>query len=169
MEYGDKMSSVLDITYKKPEAFEGAVSGSFLGASASVGHSTKRFSQLHGFRFKTNSTLLSTLDTEGEYKPLFFDYQTYLTYKINSRWDVAFLGNISMQQLQIYSAIADDPLRQHFFGCPVHGLFRRERAGYFSNLFRSVHRQLSAVGVHRFVVVGIGIYDSGAGYLRYYG
>lgn len=71
VEYGDKMSSVLDITYKKPEAFEGAVSGSFLGASASVGHSTKRFSQLHGFRFKTNSTLLSTLDTEGEYKPLF--------------------------------------------------------------------------------------------------
>ena len=95
VEYGDKMSSVLDITYKKPEAFEGAVSGSFLGASASVGHSTKRFSQLHGFRFKTNSTLLSTLDTEGEYKPLFFDYQTYLTYKINSRWDIAFLGNIS--------------------------------------------------------------------------
>ena len=66
-----------------------------MGASASVGHSTKRFSQLHGFRFKTNSTLLSTLDTEGEYKPLFFDYQTYLTYKINSRWDIAFLGNIS--------------------------------------------------------------------------
>ena len=100
VEYGDKMSSVLDITYKKPEAFEGSVSGSFLGASASVGQSTRRFSQLHGFRFKTNSTLLSTLDTEGEYKPRFFDYQTYLTYKINSRWDVALLGNISSNNYQ---------------------------------------------------------------------
>ena len=100
VEYGDKMSSVLDITYKKPEAFEGSVSGSFLGASASVGHNTGRFSQLHGFRFKTNSTLLSTLDTEGEYKPRFFDYQTYLTYKINSRWDVALLGNISSNNYQ---------------------------------------------------------------------
>lgn len=95
VEYGDKMSSVLDITYKQPEKFEGSVSGSFLGASASVGHSTKKFSQLHGFRFKTNSTLLSTLDTEGEYKPMFFDYQTYLTYKFNPRWDISFLGNIS--------------------------------------------------------------------------
>ena len=95
VEYGDKMSSVLDITYKQPESFEGSVSGSFLGASASVGQRTKKFSQLHGFRFKTNSSLLSTLDTEGEYKPLFFDYQTYLTYRINPRWDIAFLGNIS--------------------------------------------------------------------------
>ncbi len=51
-EYGDKMSSVLDITYKQPEAFEGAVAASFLGASASVGQSTSKFSQLHGFRFK---------------------------------------------------------------------------------------------------------------------
>ncbi|MCD8288007.1 MAG: TonB-dependent receptor [Porphyromonadaceae bacterium] len=99
-EYGDKMSSVLDITYRQPESFEGSVSGSFLGVSASVGQKTKRFTQLHGFRFKTNSTLLSTLDTEGEYKPRFFDYQTYLTYKVNSRWDLAFLGNISSNNYQ---------------------------------------------------------------------
>lgn len=94
-EYGDKMSSVLDITYKQPTAFEGAVSASFLGASAMIGHSTKRFSQLHGFRYKTNSTLLSSLDTKGEYDPSFFDYQTYLTYKFTPNWNVSFLGNIS--------------------------------------------------------------------------
>ena len=94
-EYGDKMSSVLDITYKQPEAFEGAVSASFLGASAMIGHSTKRFSQLHGFRYKTNSTLLSSLDTKGEYDPSFFDYQTYLTYKFSPNWNISLLGSIS--------------------------------------------------------------------------
>lgn len=95
-EYGDKMSSVLDITYKKPKAFEGAVSGSFLGASAFVGQSTKNFSQLHGFRYKTNSSLLSSLDTKGEYDPSFFDYQTFLTYRFNTKWEASFLGNISV-------------------------------------------------------------------------
>ena len=94
-EYGDKMSSVLVIIYKQPEAFEGAVSASFLGASAMIGHSTKRFSQLHGFRYKTNSTLLSSLDTKGEYDPSFFDYQTYLTYKFSPNWNISLLGNIS--------------------------------------------------------------------------
>ncbi len=95
-EYGDKMSSVLDIMYKHPEAFEGSVSASFLGASASVGHSTKKFSQLHGIRYKTNSTLLSSLDTKGEYDPSFFDYQTYLTYKFHPKWEASLLGNISI-------------------------------------------------------------------------
>ena len=94
-EYGDKMSSVLDITSKQPESCEGAVSASFLGASAMIGHSTKRFSQLHGFRYKTNSTLLSSLDTKGEYDPSFFDYQTYLTYKFSPNWNISLLGNIS--------------------------------------------------------------------------
>ncbi|WP_370757207.1 TonB-dependent receptor [Coprobacter secundus] len=94
-EYGDKMSSVLDITYKQPEAFEGAVAASFLGASASVGQSTSKFSQLHGFRFKTNSTLLSSLDTKGEYKPSFFDYQTLIAYKFSPQWKLSFLGNVS--------------------------------------------------------------------------
>lgn len=94
-EYGDKMSSVLDITYKQPTAFEGAVSASFLGASAMIGHSTEKFSQMHGLRYKTNSTLLSSLDTKGEYDPSFFDYQTYLTYKFSPNLNVSFLGNIS--------------------------------------------------------------------------
>ncbi len=93
--YGDKMSSVLDITYKEPESFEGSVSASLLGASASVGQRTGRFTQLHGIRYKTNSTLLSSLDTDAEYNPAFFDYQTYLTYQFSESWKASFLGNIA--------------------------------------------------------------------------
>ncbi|MBP1639448.1 MAG: TonB-dependent receptor plug [Bacteroidetes bacterium] len=93
--YGDKMSSVLDITYKRPSTFEGSVSIGLLGASAYVGSSSRKFSQMHGLRYKSNSSLLGTLDTKGQYDPSFFDYQTYLTYAINSKLELSFLGNIS--------------------------------------------------------------------------
>ena len=74
--YGDKMSSVLDITYKKPKKFEAKASASLLGASAYVGFSTKKFSWSNGIRYKTNRYLLGTLETKGEYRPNFLDYQT---------------------------------------------------------------------------------------------
>lgn len=95
-EYGDKMSSVLDITYRQPEAFEGKVSGSMMGGDATIGHNTGRFSQLHGIRFKKNNSLLSTLESKGEYDPSYFDYQTNLRYEINDHWNISLLGNISM-------------------------------------------------------------------------
>lgn len=95
-EYGDKMSSVLDIAYREPEAFEGAVSLSLQGGSLSIGQSNKRFSQLHGFRYKRNSSLLGSLETKGEYDPQYFDYQTNLNYKIGEKWKTSFLGNISI-------------------------------------------------------------------------
>lgn len=95
-EYGDKMSSVLDITYREPEAFEGAVSLSLQGGSLSIGQSNKRFSQLHGFRYKRNSSLLGSLETKGEYDPQYFDYQTNLNYKLGEKWKASFLGNISI-------------------------------------------------------------------------
>ena len=93
--YGDKMSSVLDITYKKPTEFEATVSASLLGASAYVGTANKKFTQMHGFRYKTSAYLLGTLDTKGEYTPEFFDYQTYLTYQLSPKWEMTFLGNFS--------------------------------------------------------------------------
>lgn len=99
-EYGDKMSSVLDIQYKRPEALEVSLSGSFLGATASVGHSTGKFTQLHGVRYHTNSTLLSSLDVKGEYNPSYFDYQTYMTYKFTDKFEVALLGNIAINNYQ---------------------------------------------------------------------
>lgn len=97
-EYGDKMSSVLDITYRQPEAFEGSVSASLMGASLAIGQGTKRFSQLHGIRYKKNSSLLSSMDTKGEYDPSFFDYQTSITGRINERMTVSLLGNISINR-----------------------------------------------------------------------
>ena len=95
-EYGDKMSSVLDITYRQPESFEGNVAASLMGAEAAIGQSTGKFSQLHGIRYKRNTTLLSSLETKGEYDPSFFDYQSNLRLKLNDQWNISFLGNIAM-------------------------------------------------------------------------
>ena len=74
--YADKMSSVLDITYRQPEAFEAGISGSLMGVSAYLGTHSSKFSQLHGFRYKKNNSLLSSLETKGEYDPSYLDYQT---------------------------------------------------------------------------------------------
>ena len=93
--YGDKMSSALDITYKRPKKFEASVAASLLGASAYLGFSTKKFSWSNGVRYKTNKYLLGSLETKGEYNPTFIDYQTYLSYQPNKRWAIDFIGNIS--------------------------------------------------------------------------
>ncbi|MDE6207020.1 MAG: TonB-dependent receptor [Muribaculaceae bacterium] len=95
-QYGDRMSSVLDITYREPEAFEGSVSASLMGASAAIGTSSKRFNQLHGIRYKQNSSLLGSLDEKGDYDPRFFDYQTSLNFTVTPKWKVSFLGNIAV-------------------------------------------------------------------------
>lgn len=94
-EYGDKMSSVLDITYKKPEKFEGSVSAGFLGGDIHIGNSTGRFSQITGIRYKTIRSLLSTTDTKAEYDPSFIDAQTYITYDLSPKWEISLLGNYS--------------------------------------------------------------------------
>lgn len=93
--YGDKMSSALDIKYRRPQPFEASVSASLLGASAFVGFSSKKFSWSNGIRYKTTRSLLGSMDTKGEYDPNFLDYQTYLVYQPNKRWELSFLGNIS--------------------------------------------------------------------------
>ncbi|MBQ9218406.1 MAG: TonB-dependent receptor [Muribaculaceae bacterium] len=95
-EYGDKMSSVLDITYRDPEAFEGSVTASLQGGSLMLGYGTKRFSMMHGARYKRNSSLLGSLESKGEYDPQYFDYQTYMVLKPSDKFRVAFLGNISL-------------------------------------------------------------------------
>ena len=93
--YGDKMSSALSIEYRRPKRFEASATASMLGASAFVGMSNKKFSWSNGLRYKTTKYLLGSMDTKGEYQPTFIDYQTYLTYSPNKRWDIKFLGNIS--------------------------------------------------------------------------
>ena len=105
--YGDKMSSALDIHYRKPTRLEGNLQASLLGGSAFLGYATKplhntttgtkrsTFTMSHGIRYKTNRYLLGSLETKGEYRPNFLDYQTYITYQPNERWMVDFIGNIS--------------------------------------------------------------------------
>ena len=93
--YGDKMSSALDITYRRIKGFEASATGSLLGASGFVGYGNSRFSMSHGIRYKTTRYLLGSLETTGEYRPSFIDYQTYISYKPNNRWTIDFIGNIS--------------------------------------------------------------------------
>ena len=109
--YGDKMSSALDIQYRKPTHWEGNLQASLLGGSVFVGYGNKKFSMSHGVRYKTNRYLLGSLETKGEYKPNFLDYQTYITYKPNERWSVDFIGNISENH---YNFIPSD--RETSFG-----------------------------------------------------
>ena len=91
--YGDKMSSALDITYRRVKGFEGSATASLLGAYIGLGN--KKFSMTHGLRYKTTRYLLSSLETTGEYDPNFLDYQTYISYTPNKRWTIDFIGNIS--------------------------------------------------------------------------
>ena len=99
--YGDKMSSALDITYKTQKAkgkkpvVEGSLAASLLGTDAYIGIGTRKLSWLNSVRYKTTSYLLGSLETKGEYKPNYLDYQTYLSYQPNKRWKIDFIGYIS--------------------------------------------------------------------------
>ena len=93
--YGDKMSSALDITYKRPKRTEGSISASMLGASGYFGLAVKKLTWTNGLRYKTNKYLLGSLQTRGEYRPSFLDYQTYLSWQPSKRWQIDFIGNIS--------------------------------------------------------------------------
>ena len=91
--YGDKMSSVLDIHYKRPLSFAGSFDISLLGANAHLeGTITKKLTYLLGARYKSNSYFLKGLDTKGDYKPKFFDFQALLDYQLNKKWDISALG-----------------------------------------------------------------------------
>ena len=100
--YGDKMSSVLDITYRKPERTAASAEIGALGASARFeGISTNRkFTHLTGIRYKNTAYLLGTLDKKGEYNPSFTDLQTYLNYRFNARLSLSFLGNYASNTYQ---------------------------------------------------------------------
>lgn len=98
VEYGDKMSSVLDITYRKPQGFESTLMASLLGASAYVGAGNDKFSFSGSVRYKTTRYLLGTLDTHGEYDPSFLDYQTYMSWTPNTRWEIGLIGNAAVNR-----------------------------------------------------------------------
>ena len=96
--YGDKMSSVLDVTYRKPREFESTVSASLLGASAYIGWGNSKVSISNSVRYKSNSYLFGTFDTKGEYKPSFIDYQAYIDWRITDKLNVSLIGNISQNK-----------------------------------------------------------------------
>lgn len=100
--YGDKMSSALSIKYRRPTRTEGTLSASLLGGSAYFGIGTKKFSWANGVRYKTTKALLKTFDTNGEYDPQFIDYQTFMSYTPNKRWQIDFIGNISQSKYNFY-------------------------------------------------------------------
>ena len=131
--YGDKMSSALDITYKKSARFEAKVQTSLLGASAYVGVKGKRFSWTNGLRYKTNRYLLGSLETKGEYKPSQLDYQTYLSYHPSKRWNIDFIGNINSNH---YKFVPSD--RETSFGTMENVMaFKVYFDGHEKDLFRT--------------------------------
>ena len=101
--YGDKMSSVLDLQYKKPTEFGGSAAISLLGASLHLEGATpdRKFTYLTGFRYKTNQYLLNGLDTKGDYNPVFLDFQALLSYNISKKVEISFLGNLASNKYQL--------------------------------------------------------------------
>ena len=111
--YGDKMSSVLDITYKRPERLEASVNASLLGAGIYAGWGDKKgkFSVMSSVRYKTTSYLLGSLDTNGEYNPNFLDYQLFTSWRPSPQWSLDVLGNFADNR---YSFVPQD--RETRFG-----------------------------------------------------
>ena len=123
-QYGDKMSSVLDIKYKRPQAFEASLSASLLGAQVYVGHGDSTYSMMHGLRYKTSKYMLGGLATAGNYQPTYIDYQTYITWRVargerreasgerREPWTMSFLGNVSQNDYRF----TPDSLSESFGG-----------------------------------------------------
>ncbi len=111
--FGDKMSSVLDIQYRKPDSFRLQAEGSFMGGALTLeGKSpNKKWTGLTGFRYRTNQLLLGSLDTDADFRPRFWDFQTYITYTPNKNWSFSGLGSLGMN---IYEVIPSN--RQTDFG-----------------------------------------------------
>lgn len=98
--FGDKLSSVLDITYRKPTQFGASLEASLLGGSISVDavSKNKKWSAVTGVRYRNNSLLVNSQDTQTNYTPTFADIQTNINYDISAKWQMSFLGNISQNK-----------------------------------------------------------------------
>ena len=141
--YGDKMSSVLDIRYKRPTRIESRINISLLGAGAYIGWGDSTQSQMHSIRYKTSRYLLGTLDTKGSYNPNFVDYQTQMTWKAGrgpKKWDITLLGNFSQNMYEFAPESSETP-----FGTMQQTLnIQKEHTGNEKDLFRTAFAALSA-------------------------
>ena len=123
-EFGDKMSSVLDVTYKTPRETQASLSLSLLGAEAHVEGLAKneRFSYLVGARYKNTALALGMMNTKGDYRPNFTDVQALFGYKLSDKWDLSFLGYYSKnrymfipQNAKINTGTIDIPIQINVF------------------------------------------------------
>ena len=165
--YGDRMSSVLDIKYKRPEEFKGSVSGSLLGGSAHIEGSKilgssdyQKLRYLVGARYKTNRYLLGSLDTQGEYNPDFVDIQAYLTYDLTREIQIGLLSNYnrsdfnfiprtrntalgliqqSLQLTTVFEGEEDDSFRTGMVGASITYIPERDRNPTFLKLLASTY------------------------------
>ena len=173
--YGDKMSSVLDIRYKRPTEFESRLNISLLGASAYVGWGNSTQSQMHGIRYKTSKYMLGALDTKGNYKPNFLDYQTQMTWKVGAKhpqskgrshgelqdaasvygveakdWEIRLMGNFSQNS---YEFMPDSAVKN--WGGLDAIEQKIEHEGKEKDMFRTAFVALSASGkLHPEITVG---------------
>ena len=100
--FGDKLSSVLDITYRKPTKFGAGIEASFIGGSLYVDaiSNDKKWSAVTGVRYRNNSLLVKSQDTQTNFTPSFADIQTNINYQASAKWQWSFLGNISQNKYQ---------------------------------------------------------------------
>ena len=135
--YGDKLSSVLDVRYRRPTKFGGSFSLDLLGASAHLEAASRnqKWRGIVGARHKSNQYLLNTLPTQGDYRPAFTDVQTYLLYLPNPRLEFEFLGNIALNRYQFIPSsrqsrfgTSDNPL-----GLFIH--FQGQEVSRFNSVF----------------------------------
>ena len=98
--FGDKLSSVLDITYRKPTEVQASLDASLLGVSVSAGDISDdgKFTGIVGLRYRDNSLFVNAKETQTNFKPTFLDAQTYLSYKFNNKLEIGFLGNIAINK-----------------------------------------------------------------------
>lgn len=101
--YGDKMSSVLDIYYKRPKKFEGQFEASLMGGSLTLGSGSKneKFSAIVGARYQNRNFILNTLEGDTNFNPEYYDVQANLNYQINPKWNINFLGTISRSRFEM--------------------------------------------------------------------
>ena len=151
--YGDKMASVLDINYRKPREFESSVAASLLGASAYVGAGNSKISFSNSLRYKTNSYLLGSLDTKGEYDPNFLDYQAFLDWRITPHLNASFIGNISRNRYNFtpsdrtttFGTMEDVKEFKVYFGGWEHDLFRTTFSSASFNYSPNEYNQVSLI------------------------
>ncbi|MFT5255277.1 MAG: hypothetical protein ACI9RL_000617 [Candidatus Paceibacteria bacterium] len=98
--FGDKLSSVLDITYRRPTGLEASLDASLLGVSVSAGGISDdgKFTSVVGLRYRDNSLFVNAKETETNFKPTFLDGQAYLTYKFSNKFELGFLGNVAVNK-----------------------------------------------------------------------